>query len=262
MNPEILAGIARVLKNEASVGGKLLDASCGDGKSCIAYRNLGFEVTASNYDAASFPVPDIPCVSADLNQPWPFANSKFDVVVLQEVVEHLENIPFVFREVRRVLKPGGSFIFSTPNMLNWTSRLRFLATGFYTGRKNPLRVSMPPGNAPNWHILPFHIYHWLSYHYGLKIETVLGLRKRKHAFLLGVLLYPFAALYTYRWGVASQAVPEQRAYNQDLWRRLFSNELLLSNTMLIKLRRPADAPDNPGCRPTPDSPGMGSRRGA
>ena len=198
MNPEILAGICRTLENESSPGSKLLDASCGDGKSSLTYRNMGFTVTASTYDGRSFPAPDIPCISADLNQPWPFADREFDVVVLQEVIEHLENIPFVFREVRRVLRVGGSFIFSTPNMLNWTSRLRFLATGFYTGRKNPLRVSSPPGNAPNWHILPFHVYHWLSYHYGLKTEMVLGLRKRKHAFVLGVLLYPFAALWTYR----------------------------------------------------------------
>jgi len=166
-----------------------------------------------------------------------FANGAFDVVVLQEVVEHLENVPFVFREIRRVLKPGGLFIFSTPNMLNWTSRLRLLGTGFYMGRKNPLRVSSPPGNAPNWHILPFHIYHWLCYHYGLKVETVIGLRKRKHAWLLGVLLYPFCALYTYRWWVSSQKDPKQRAYNLDLWRHLYSNELLLSNNMVVKVRK-------------------------
>src|SRR5258706_5595919 len=101
MNPEIFEGIARALKDEPAPGRKLLDASCSEGKSSIAYRNLGYEVVASNYDSASFLVADIPCVRADLNERWPFADGEFDVVVLQEVVEHLENIPFVFREVRR-----------------------------------------------------------------------------------------------------------------------------------------------------------------
>jgi SAM-dependent methyltransferase len=237
MNPEIFAGLRRALEDEAGAGRRLLDASCADGKSSAAYRDMGFAVTASNYDPAEFQIPDMRCLRLDLNEPWPFADGEFDVVVLQEVIEHLENIPFVFREARRILKPGGCFVFSTPNMLNWTSRLRFLGTGFYMGRKNPLRVNTPPGNAPNWHILPFHIYHWAGYHYGLRIEKVIGLRKRVHAFLLGVFLYPFTALYTYRWWVSSQKNSEQRAYNLDLWRHLFSNELLLSNTMVVKARK-------------------------
>lgn len=249
MNPEIFSGIKCMLAGEPTAGRNLLDASSAAGESSAAYRKLGFDVTASNYDPTEFKVADMPCVRVDLNEPWPFADGLFDVVVLQEVIEHLENIPLVFREVRRLLKPGGCFIFSTPNMLNWTSRLRFLGTGFYMGRKNPLRVNAPPGNAPNWHILPFHIYHWLGYHYGLKVEKVIGLRKRLHAALLGALLYPCCALYTYRWWVSAQKNPEQRAYNLDLWRHLFSNELLLSNTMVVKLRRVADVADQPVAGP-------------
>lgn len=246
MNPEIIAGIQRALGGEPTAGRRLLDASCAAGESSAAYRSMGFDVTASNYNPAEFKVADMTCTRVDLNEPWPFADGSYDVVVLQEVVEHLENVPFVFREIRRVLKPGGCFIFTTPNMLNWTSRLRFLGTGFYMGRKNPLRLNTPPGNAPNWNILPFHIYHWLGYHYGMKIEKVIGLRKRLHAALLGLVLYPFCALYTYRWWVSSQKNAEQRAFNLDLWRHLFSNELLLSNTMVVKFRRHAkDAPLKP-----------------
>ena len=63
MNPEILAGICRTLENESSPGSKLLDASCGDGKSSLTYRNMGFTVTASNYDGRSFPAPDIPDIA-------------------------------------------------------------------------------------------------------------------------------------------------------------------------------------------------------
>lgn len=59
------------------------------------------------------------------------------------------------------------------------------------------------------------------------------------------MLYPFTALYSYRWWVASQQNPEQRACNLDLWRHLFSNELLLSNTMVVKLRRVADVAGQP-----------------
>lgn len=45
----------------------------------------------------------------------PYADGLFDVVVSNNVLEHLENPVQVFREVARVLKLGGTFICKTPN---------------------------------------------------------------------------------------------------------------------------------------------------
>jgi ubiquinone/menaquinone biosynthesis C-methylase UbiE len=45
--------------------------------------------------------------------PWPDAT--FDLVSANMVVEHLAKPEAVFREVHRVLKPGGAFVFVTPN---------------------------------------------------------------------------------------------------------------------------------------------------
>lgn len=49
----------------------------------------------------------------------PFASSHFDLVTANMVVEHLDNPDLQFREVYRVLKPGGLFIFHTPNALGY-----------------------------------------------------------------------------------------------------------------------------------------------
>lgn len=46
----------------------------------------------------------------------PFADRSFDIVSANMVVEHLESPRSVFCEVHRVLKPGGMFIFVTPNL--------------------------------------------------------------------------------------------------------------------------------------------------
>ena len=48
----------------------------------------------------------------------PFADASFDMAVSVWVLEHLEAPEKVFEEVARVLKPGGHFIFLTPNALN------------------------------------------------------------------------------------------------------------------------------------------------
>ena len=47
----------------------------------------------------------------------PFADATFDVVLFNELFEHLRINPvFTMREVHRVLKPGGVLLLSTPNL--------------------------------------------------------------------------------------------------------------------------------------------------
>lgn len=56
----------------------------------------------------------------------PYDDSFFDVIVSAWVVEHLENPEQVFKEIFRVLKPGGCVVFLTPNSWNyivWINRM-------------------------------------------------------------------------------------------------------------------------------------------
>jgi SAM-dependent methyltransferase len=45
----------------------------------------------------------------------PFADATFDLVTANMVVEHLDDPEAQFREIARVLRPGGAFLFHTPN---------------------------------------------------------------------------------------------------------------------------------------------------
>jgi ubiquinone/menaquinone biosynthesis C-methylase UbiE len=48
----------------------------------------------------------------------PFVDQSFDLVVCLWVLEHVESPEAVLREVHRVLRPGGHFVFLTPNLRN------------------------------------------------------------------------------------------------------------------------------------------------
>src|SRR5437763_11346969 len=58
-------------------------------------------------------------------EPFPFPDSSFDVVLFFEVLEHLQNDPIrVLLEIKRVLKRRGRLILTTPNVARLENVLR------------------------------------------------------------------------------------------------------------------------------------------
>jgi SAM-dependent methyltransferase len=53
----------------------------------------------------------------------PFAEGSFDLVTANMVVEHLDDPAMQFREIARVLTPGGVFVLHTPNALGYPTLL-------------------------------------------------------------------------------------------------------------------------------------------
>lgn len=62
----------------------------------------------------------------------PYENNRFDVVFSDNVLEHLSDPLAVFCEVARVLKPGGVFLFKTPNKWHYMPTIaRLTPHGFH-----------------------------------------------------------------------------------------------------------------------------------
>ncbi len=54
--------------------------------------------------------------------PLPFQDNEFDFVVSFQVIEHIKDDKTFVKEIYRVLKPGGKFIVTTPNILTTLTR--------------------------------------------------------------------------------------------------------------------------------------------
>lgn len=69
----------------------------------------------------------------------PYADATFDLVFADNVVEHLADPIGVFREVHRVLKPGGAFLFKTPNRTHYMPLIARLTPHRFHQLVNKLR---------------------------------------------------------------------------------------------------------------------------
>jgi len=100
-------------------GRKVLDIGAGIGNISSMCCDLGAEVVATDYSPSMimkirerhrgrFGV--LACEANSL----PFCSNHFDVVLLLDVIEHLYKVEETISEIRRVMKPGGKFIITTP----------------------------------------------------------------------------------------------------------------------------------------------------
>jgi SAM-dependent methyltransferase len=126
----VFAGSERVELFGRYVGGpgrRVLDLGCRDGALTQAYAG-GNEIVGVDADREALAEAQklgIETRWADLDEPLPFDDESFDVVVAGELLEHLRDPRRVVAEVRRVLRPGGTFVASVPNAYRLKNRARF-----------------------------------------------------------------------------------------------------------------------------------------
>jgi ubiquinone/menaquinone biosynthesis C-methylase UbiE len=113
------------LLSKIQPGQKVLDIGCGTGRFTVPLAELGTDVSALDISAGMLDVLNEKLaergLSADLRQGdmcrLPFPDATFDAVTSFLALMHipLADRPAVWREVRRVLKPGGRMILGVKN---------------------------------------------------------------------------------------------------------------------------------------------------
>ena len=98
---------------------RVLDVGCGEGHFAAELARSGFVVVAVDVAAeplrrarARHPALDLRIVPAE--GAWPLPDASFDVVWAGETIEHVIDTAGWLSQVRRVLRPGGRLLLSTP----------------------------------------------------------------------------------------------------------------------------------------------------
>ena len=102
-------------------GDRVLDLGCGDGPFVPALLAAGAEVTAADVADVALArarrrAPGADYALVEPHGPFPFGEGAFEVVWASEVLEHVADTERWINEVRRVLRPGGTFLVTTPSV--------------------------------------------------------------------------------------------------------------------------------------------------
>ncbi len=218
--------------------GRVLDAPAGSLWLARALADRRFEVHALDLldQESSAAAAGIRYVRGNLDQGLPqFGDQTFDYLVCTEGLEHLEHPALLLREFARVLRPLGTLLVTTPNVVSLRSRLKFLLFGYFDGfrRRALFRSLGRPRDLETPHISPIHIqflYYWLV---GAGFTHIHVYPLPVHR-LERLALQPLAALVTALGWAARD--PGDR-YQAEFRTLLLSRPLLFSPTVILTAQR-------------------------
>jgi SAM-dependent methyltransferase len=122
------------------------DLGTGSGQACAWLAEAGLTAIACDVVADARRTArqcGLSAIGLDVGGTLPFRSGSLDGILAGEIIEHVYDSALLLRECRRVLRPGGLLVLTTPNLATAQDRLRFLA-----------------GRAPR-QVDPFHEYLYL-----------------------------------------------------------------------------------------------------
>ncbi|MGJ3243116.1 MAG: class I SAM-dependent methyltransferase [Opitutales bacterium] len=95
-------------------GRTALDIGCREGHQARWLESRGYRVTAIDIEQV-YPKAEV----VDVDQGLPYPENTYDLVWCSEVIEHLRDPAAFVAEAKRVLRPGGRLVLTTPNSAFW-----------------------------------------------------------------------------------------------------------------------------------------------
>ena len=135
-------------------GARILDVGCGIGTYVRGFRRFSDDVHGVDVDAARVAQAsrDLPNIRVAEAESLPYPDDDFDLVFLNEVIEHVADDRRTIEEAARVTKPGGHVVVFAPNRLfpfethgaYIAGRYRFGNIPFVNWTPDPIRRRLAP----------------------------------------------------------------------------------------------------------------------
>ena len=224
------AVLARIASLSLPRGARVLDAPCGSGALTVALAQEGFSATGADLDSEAAALLGLSFTQANLEAALPWQDEHFDAVFCTEGIEHLENHFSFLREIRRILKPGGLLVLTTPNITALRSRVRFFGSGFFGRDSRPLNEA---ARHPLHHIglatLPELRYE--LHVSGFRLSEVSHTHIKPISYLYAIFA-PWMWLYT-RIAFRKEKDREQRGRNKEILAALLSSSALFGECLML-----------------------------
>lgn len=216
-------------------GPTLLDIPAGAGHFGDAMAERGYRVTNADFnrDRGDF-------VFADMTKRLPFEDETFDAVTCLEGIEHMLDPFALIGELARVCRPGGTVVISTPNILNFHSRIQFLFTGtFAQFCPTHIPTVAPDAELDRGHVSPlgYAQLRSIASFYGLEV-TGIGADKFKRIALAPLFwVIEFAGRPWKRRMFLGRKAAEEPSRNRSLWRAYRHPALLFGRTAVLRFNK-------------------------
>ncbi len=104
--------------------GRMLDVGCGDGSVLKLAQELGWNAEGVDVDAQAVDTARRKGLSVRLGRlaEQRYPDESFDLVLMNHVIEHVHDPLGTLREIRRLLRVGGTLAVTTPNAGSWGHR--------------------------------------------------------------------------------------------------------------------------------------------
>lgn len=126
---ENTANIIKLLDKDRDA--KVLDVGCGDGQKTSLFKEkiscneiIGADAVPERLKAAK--KRGVKVKLLNLEKKWPFPKNHFDVIISNQVIEHIVDLDLFISEIYRVLKPSGYVVISTENLSSWHNILALI----------------------------------------------------------------------------------------------------------------------------------------
>lgn len=97
----------------------VLEIGCGTGKNTVWLSEISTKITAVDFSPEMLQLAKnkiksthVKFIQADISKPWNFKIEQVDLININLVLEHIENLDFIFSNAYNHLKEGGSLFIS------------------------------------------------------------------------------------------------------------------------------------------------------